>query len=232
MTPPLLPEPPAAADTSELFESADIVLDSSVVLNLYRMSRRTRGSWFELLEQLRPRLVMPHQVAVEVTRNAKAVRNHLPSAYTELRKQLDAVRTLPASRFGNSRHLHGERVAALKSIVEKHLDPLLQEFDHARAQDHAVLDAETDTVMDTIDRTYAGRVLPEPDAATIRRRVARFHQYRAPNQVPPGWRDAGGKSTPQLQAGDYLLWAEVMGHARAGKRRVIIVTDDARTTGG
>lgn len=228
VTPPLLPEPPAAADPAQLFATADIILDSSVVLNLYRMSRATREAWFGVLEQVQPRLVMPHQVALEVSRNAATVRNHLPTTYVELRKQLDAIRALPAARFGGSKHLHGERVQTLKSIIEKHLDAMLAEFDRAREQDHAVVDAERDTVMNRLDRLYAGQVLPEPDAVTIRRRVARFHEYRAPNQVPPGWKDAGGKSTPQLEAGDYLLWAEVMGHARSTKRRVIIVTDDAK----
>jgi hypothetical protein len=230
VTPPLLPEPPDAADAEALFATADIVLDSNVVLNLYRMSRGTRDAWLDVLWRLREQLVMPYQVAVEVTRNVSAVRSSLPNSYDALHRQVDGLRRAPAAHFTGSRHLHAERIATLKAMLDVHLDRALSELQEIRGDDEAVVDADRDSVMAALDELFADRVLPEPAAATIRRRVERFRDHRAPNEVPPGWKDArpGEKSTPLLAAGDYLLWAEVLDHARESHRRFIIVTDDAK----
>ncbi|GEL48894.1 hypothetical protein CHO01_40100 [Cellulomonas hominis] len=227
MTPPLLPDPPAAADAEDLFETADIVLDANVVLNLYRMSAATRDAWFEVLEGVRERLVMPHHVAVEITRNAERGRKELPDAYDSLRGKLDAVRQHPGATFTGARHLQAERIAKLKAIVEKHLEPMLTEIDAAREQDEAILAKDRDVVMSRLDRIFEGRVLDEPEPSSIRRRVARFDQYRGPNRVPPGWRDHG-KDVPQDAAGDYLIWAEMLERARRTGRRFIVVTDDLK----
>lgn len=230
MTPPLLPEPPDAADAEELFATASIVLDSSVVLNLYRMSRGTRDAWLDVLNRVREQLVMPYQVALEVTRNVASVRSSLPDSYDALRKQVDGLRKAPATHFTGSRHLHAERIAKLKAVLDENLDRALTELAQIRDADEAVVGAERDSVMRALDDLYAGRVLPEPAPATIRRRVERFRDHRAPNEVPPGWKDAlsGGKSTPLLAAGDYLLWAEILDHARKSHSRFIVVTDDAK----
>ena len=133
---------------------------------------------------------MPYQVALEVTRNVASVRSSLPDSYDALRKQVDGLRKAPADRFTGSRHLHAERIAKLKAVLDENLDRALTELAQIRDADEAVVDAERDSVMRALDDLYAGRVLPEPAPATVRRRVERFGDHRAPNEVPPGWRDA------------------------------------------
>ncbi|GEL48037.1 hypothetical protein CHO01_31530 [Cellulomonas hominis] len=227
MTRPLVPAPPAAADLDDVFASALIVLDSSVLLNLYRVGADTRESWLTVLSSVRERLVMPFQVATEVTRNAPAVRSSLADTYAALRKDLEAVKGLPSARFA-SRHLHADRLAGLRQVVDQHVEAMLTGLDAVQRGDHALVTADDDSVMAALEELYDGRILPAPDATTVRARVAEFVEHRGPNQIPPGWEDAKAKSTPMLQAGDYLLWAELLEHAAATRRAVVFVTDDSK----
>ncbi|WP_147794200.1 PIN-like domain-containing protein [Cellulomonas sp. Y8] len=228
MSDPLLPDPPAAADPSAVFDGADVVLDANVLLSLYRVSATTRDAWFEALDRLHDRLVMPHQVAIEFMRNSDSVRTSLAASYIDLINEIEKLPSRPAAIFGGGRHVHADRIADLRATVQPHVDALLVDLRAARDQDRALVDADNDVVMHKVRALYGRRVLRQPTSDVLRARVRDFMDYRLPNRIPPGWKDGATKSIPRNAAGDYLLWAEVLEHAAAVRRPVLMVTDDAK----
>ena len=52
-------------DFSKLWDGCLFILDTNILLNLYRYSPKTRGKFFEFLNRLSSRLWLPHQVAKE-----------------------------------------------------------------------------------------------------------------------------------------------------------------------
>jgi predicted nucleic acid-binding protein len=225
---PLLPDPPVAADPATVFAAADVVLDANVLLSLYRVSASTREAWFEALDRLHDRLVMPHQVAVEFMRNADSVRTSLAASYAELIDEVEKLPTRPGAIFGGGRHVHADRVAGLRATVQPHVEALLADLKVARDQDKALVDADDDVVMSKVRELYGRRVLRQPTSEVLRLRVSDFIDYRLPNKIPPGWKDGAAKPIPRNAAGDYLLWAEVLEHAAAVRRPILMVTDDTK----
>ena len=219
--------PPKAVDAASIFAEAEIVIDANVLLSLYRLSSKTRDSWYQVLDLVSDRVVMPHQVAVEFTRNADASRSEIAGSYDQLLQAARALEGLPKQLFTGSRHHQADRIGLLREQIQAHLAPLIESLIDSRDRDSAVVDAADDVVLAKVTALFASRVLPEPDPQTIRERVADFVAYRAPNRIPPGWRDVA-KPTPVRQAGDYLLWAEVLEHAASTNRPVLLVTDDGK----
>ncbi|MBB5474793.1 DUF4935 domain-containing protein [Cellulomonas hominis] len=222
---PLLPEPTPAADPADIFDTALIVLDTSVLLSLYRTTKATRDSWFEVLEKVRDRLVMPHQVAVEFERNAPRSRDELRGLYAEVESRISALSKAPGSVFTASK-LHSHRRDALKATIDKRVADLLADVQQDRAGDTALIEGDADPVLDAVTALFADRVLPAPAPDIMRSRVLDFVSYRRPSEIPPGWRD--DKPTPTAAAGDYLLWAEVLEHAASLRMPVLLVTEDVK----
>ena len=65
---------PTAAQFARLWEECLLVLDSSVLLNLYRFPTSASRELLAVLQTFENRLWIPHQVALEFQRNRLGVR--------------------------------------------------------------------------------------------------------------------------------------------------------------
>ena len=65
--------PPTPDDYERLWKEATIVLDTNVLLNLYRLPTSARDEFLTVLDLLKDRLWVPHQVALEFQRNRLTV---------------------------------------------------------------------------------------------------------------------------------------------------------------
>ncbi|MGW0554111.1 PIN-like domain-containing protein [Streptomyces sp. NPDC002926] len=85
---------PLKDDYERVFQSGMVVLDTNVLLNLYRSNARTRQDTLAVLTKLRDRLWVPHQVLTEFWRNRelKSVRHHHSTKAKETSAALDRVR--------------------------------------------------------------------------------------------------------------------------------------------
>lgn len=94
--------PPTSGEYERLWKEATIVLDTNVLLNLYRLPTSARDEFLNVLDLLQDRLWIPHQVALEFQRNRLTViaaeRKSTEDALTstqeivgELRKKVDAL---------------------------------------------------------------------------------------------------------------------------------------------
>ncbi|MGW7499712.1 PIN-like domain-containing protein [Streptomyces luteogriseus] len=60
---------PSVEDYQRLFSFGLVVVDTNVLLTLYRSNQRTREDLLTVLDRLRERLWVPHQVLAEFWRN-------------------------------------------------------------------------------------------------------------------------------------------------------------------
>ncbi|MDB9518697.1 PIN domain-containing protein [Roseofilum reptotaenium CS-1145] len=60
---------PSQKEFKEIWQSAIFILDTNVLLNLYRYSEETRKQFFSVLEKLSDQLWIPYQVALEFQDN-------------------------------------------------------------------------------------------------------------------------------------------------------------------
>ena len=205
-------------------KEAVVVIDTNVLLDLYRRTPAAQDSRFRALEVLGDRLVVPYQVGLEFHRRRGDVADELPAAFKTARAAVAAMETA-LGRFGNP-HFAETRDLVTQAAVEAAAG-LRKTLKEIEARDLTVTGVASDQVLPRIEVLLDGRVLKAPSAKKVRRRVARFFSYRVPNEVPPGYLDAD-KKTATAAAGDYLIWCEILAFAKKDGRPVLFVTNDGK----
>lgn len=212
-----------------------VVLDTNVLLTLYRSPDGTREELLGALEAIAPSLFMPAQVQREFWRNRDSVLREnaaLDEVANELRRMLrDAKKSL--TRLGQ-----GKIGAARAEDLIDRLEATLEEVIKAASSHQPLFNwrtalsaSEQDSVLTQLSRLYDGRVGPEYGlaefAAAIAEAASRFKR-----RIPPGYEDAHKSEHQEEGSGDYLLWRQTIEQARRSGRDVLIVTQDAKRTGG
>lgn len=91
------------------------VLDTNVLLDLYRYSNRTREELVKVLRGVEERLWLPHQVADEYMTCRLDVIHQKRKAYEDLRKSLDEVQARVEKQM---EELHRDRVVEAEDLLE------------------------------------------------------------------------------------------------------------------
>lgn len=229
---------PLAEDYERLFQSGMVVLDTNVLLNLYRSNERTRRDTLAVLDKLRDRLWVPHQVLTEFWRNreSKSVRHHHSTKAKETSTALDRARRSAQDAVDrwvkDVRLKEGEEVTerideGLKALGEA-LDRLRETIDGQSQRDALAGTAEThtDPVLTELEPLLDGRV-GEPLGAADHDKAVQEAQERATQETPPGYEDFKNKP-PEQAAGDYLLWVQLLREAKDRACDVLLVTGDVK----
>lgn len=248
----LAPEDPAGPGNRTFFESATVVVDTNVLLDLYRVSSATRNEILYVLKRIRDRLWIPYQVALEYSRNRReavidrnkqfstiknVLRNSENSSIDNLQTALDkflkfrernrSSRVWDPAEYGVDKAGINERIRGIWSAALAELKDLETEIDLS------VEDLAADPILSQLDELLSGRVGPAPTTKSLQMHVECALNFRFPNEIPPGFEDVDEKDTPVRQAGDYLLWRQLIDHlnsqATRQSRRVLLVTGDSKS---
>ncbi|MGC4863759.1 PIN-like domain-containing protein [Micromonospora sp. DT41] len=206
-----------------------VVLDSNVLLELYRFAAPARTELFEVLEQIGERLWVPHQVRLEFHRNRLSVMSSQEESYQEVLKTIDEVRLSQSTVISKIREL-AKRVLLPKEardellqLVSRGLDDAERVMTELRSAHGSPGGFAEDPILERLQRLFAGRVGESLDAgelAAVREEALR----RVEAQEPPGYRD-GSKDDP---TGDYLVWYQTLKEAAMRKLPLLLVTRDAK----
>lgn len=229
---------PVREDYEHLFTRGLVVLDTNVLLNLYRSNNRTRKDTFSVLEKLRDRIWIPHQVLTEFWRNRDlpSVRGHHRTKARETCAALDkAHRSMSDAldRWLRDVHLYNdtnarEHLNRDKRTMEDVMTSL-KSFIQSQAEQDALKDAsatQSDPVLTELERLLDGRV-GEPFSDSELTAALREAEARADKNIPPGYEDFKDKPIEKA-AGDYFLWAQTLAEAKRRSSDVLLVTGDVK----
>lgn len=232
-----------------MFEAGIVVLDANVLLALYEVGSTARDEVFSALEVVANRLWIPHQAALEFSRNRKRVVVDRLSRFRSVRKTVksaaaDAIDVLESAvdeviklrdRNRTSRPWNladaGLDRESLEDRLTDVMNPALTEIDALEAEHDiqpAALD-QADSVFGRIDDLLAGRIGHPFSTSKIRSIVEDAVDFRYPNEIPPGYRDSG-KPRPVDAAGDYILWRQVLDYAVTAREGagILLVTSEVK----
>lgn len=203
------------------FDEAIIVLDTNVLLDLYRYSRRASTQFLELLATVESKLWMPHHVGWEFLRARPEVRSKLTGEHS-VRIKLLASLEKDLGQQGQRNHVSGkpEEARFLKALTryQRHLHKEREELRLASK-------SSTDPILSHIQSVYADKVQPRPRDSWYEEHeksgVARYKE-----KTPPGFKDAN-KDTNRY--GDYFVWAQCMEYASDKQKPLVLVTGDLKS---
>ncbi|MFJ4911947.1 PIN-like domain-containing protein [Streptomyces sp. NPDC088726] len=248
-----LEPPPSAEDATRepFFTNGLVVLDTNILLSLYEYTESAREEVFTALDSVSRRLWMPHQVGLEFVRGRRRTLESRKVALTDAAKDVNqhlmqAVKSVLAARNVVTKQLAkygavpnaGENLETLindstvKALLQEYIAALKDQLNALKSQHGlpADLTEANDPILLRVAHMYGDRIGTQPDDAVLRARIEEAVGFRFPNEIPPGYGDLG-KGTPVKAAGDFLLWEEVIEHAKslpADCRRILLVSNDTK----
>lgn len=221
---------PLAEARANAFRHGLIVLDTSALLDLYRLSPAARLEFLSVLSAVRQRIFVPHQVASEFhNRRVDAVAERTHEFESQLEQLDDLLRRTHGVVNQVARRAHGQADKA--SDVDETVRMAFNEATHfvRRVANEYDLDPDglvcdpPDKIVVDLERILMGRVGGAPSDGTLIQDREEA-QRRLELKLPPGFRD---KHKGDSAKNDYLWWAEVVRFARATQpSAVIIVSND------
>lgn len=216
---------PAKEWFDSLWQSATIVLDASVLLQLYRYSDATRKAHLAALRELRARLWIPYQVGLEFQRNRLKVIDEQSTIYANLRETVNSLFATLDKKLNEVRdeHLSFEKGKFIDQIQEAK-GRLIAELDRQSKNHPSLVDKDgNDPIRSALDEILEGRV-GKPFSAEELTKATLQAEGRTKERVPPGFADQ--HKPPGYQFGDVILWLQTIAFARESKKPIIFVTND------
>jgi len=216
------------ADYASLLTSGLVILDTNVLLNLYRYHERTRSELVGVLAQLGDRLWIPHHVMGEFWRRRSTLLQD-PKEVEQVVSDLDRYRDTYTDRVRSwvtRVGLPRGHAAELLDTVDTTFGVVTQtvrEF----GTDDSLKDADDttrDPVISRLSHILEGRI-GHPLETNLKRAKIEEARHRFKDSIPPGYKDAGKGDN---FAGDYLIWVEILREATNRSLDVLFVTGDVK----
>ncbi len=238
---------PTEQEFDDLWQNCLFVLDTNVLLNLYRYSPEASNKFLTILDKISDRLWIPHQVALEYQEN------RLGEIATQMNKHADALNTL--------RHISGDLSEFRKTLVDlgmlnktpsdfalvglsgnaladfeylfkkfKDVSPGLEKEIEQKQGQHPDLSRQ-DNIRDVLTTYLAEKVGP-PYSQKRLLEIYELGEKRYKSKIPPGWRDNKngekryGNLSIKEKFGDLILWYQTIDKAKEAQKSIIFITDD------
>lgn len=233
---------PSEVEFKTLWSEGLIVLDTNVLLDLYRLPASARDELLSVLELLKDRLWIPYQVALEFQRRRLTViaseRKASEEALSDANDLFEEVRKRVVSLQIDKRGLNIESQPLLDELKAAN-DKLISAIN---AVHQAQLDiAVSDPVRDKLDSLLADKVGPPPSEQAELDRLTEDGDNRYLNKIPPGFGDLDKEKNPNEAAfyhdglryerkfGDLIIWRQLLQYAEAnGIAAILLVTADRK----
>ncbi|BAT49689.1 uncharacterized protein BTUAT1_25550 [Bacillus altitudinis] len=222
---------------TDIWTNSVIVLDTNILLNLYRYSKETSEKLLALLEKSKDRLWIPHQIALEFHLNRTNVILDQQTSYEKiesiLRKKSTEIDSSLKKELGSYRKKHV--TLSIDSIIEQiksSIDRLASEISKEQ-EDHPIL-LKNDHIKQKITTLFENKV-GKPYKKKELEEIAKEADKRYSLEIPPGYKDAAKKGAKFHNGemilekyGDYILWRQIIDYAIEKPNNIIFITDDEK----
>lgn len=224
---------PTLEDWQNVLSHGMVVVDTNVLLNLYRYNQEARTSLLDTLEKFGARLWVPNQVMVEFWRNRESAledpEKQLQQSIAALRSGLEKA-TSDFRGWVNRVSLDRASAANLESILENAFDEVIGSME--RVVDSSGLEMEGDTSKDKVLSVLASLLkgkVGSPLEASVYAKCVSDGKRRLDDQIPPGYKDKKKEVRgDDSEVGDYLVWFQLMQEAKHRAKNVLLVTGDVK----
>lgn len=202
----------------DLFKDAIIVLDTNILLDLYRVSPKTSEELLEIIKTLDERIWIPYQVALEYHRDLFTVVEGQIKKYNEAATAIESIRKTFLEKRSHpflSDDLH-KRATAI-------FEELLQFFDSQEKElENVIL---VDSVKDKLCKLLDAKIGNSFNVEELAK-IFQEGEERYKNQTPPGYMDKNKPGNEKY--GDLVVWKEIIRKSKKDSKPVLFVTDDTK----
>jgi len=209
-----------------VWKNCIFVLDTSVLLRIYEFSEDTRNGYIELLSGIQDRVWLPYQVALEFNiRKPHVIANQ--RAKCEKLEKISSDEKIEINNKFERILLENQFITDSDNIqieLENNFDKFIDNIQKCKEYYSDLLD--DDKIGKQIDEIFSGKI-GEDFSKDDESKVIKEGDYRNKYEIPPGYMDKN-KSRPGKKYGDIKVWCQILNHAEATKKPVILITDDKK----
>jgi hypothetical protein len=217
---------PTDEEFKTLWEDSTIVLDANVLLNAYRYSDTTRRQLLQLLKRLRKRLWIPHQAALEFHRSRLEVMFERRNAFAAIRETIEGSQKTLAEKLSSLyRDTAMDPGVLMGGLEEAHKALLGALSEHEKEAVEPTSSPDEDPIWRSVLELFSGRTGDPYDEAAYDA-VCKVAQQRFAAGRPPGYADQAKGGTDQF--GDFIIWQQMLDHAKQSGKPMLLVTDDRK----
>ena len=220
---------PTDEQIKNIWTNGIIVLDTNMLINLYRYTEKTRNDLFGVLEHYKDRIWIPYQVALEYHRNRISVINKLEVAYNQIVSRIEAEN----NKFINSLKLDDFKrhpcidIDSIKKTLLNGVDNIIGNL-RQQGDDYPNYINE-DEILEKVTNLFANNVgddFSEDELTKIYKEGKVRYQF----QIPPGYKDYDEKknSGDRRLYGDLIVWNQIIVEASSSCKDIVFVTDDLK----
>ena len=222
-----------------IWQNCLFVLDTSVLLNLYRYPEEARNEWFEILGAIRDRLWIPHQVGLEFQENRLSVIAEQVQLYDEVKTTIeeseDKLKKDLEKMQLQKRHSRIDPNEWLEEVDRVFKSFIVRIDDLKKGQPDVYNDDELRTRIDQIIEGKVGKPFKnQEELDEIYQEGKRRFEYKC----PPGYldQDKGGDVynhgglVYKREYGDLILWKQIIRKIIEDEsyKNLIFVTQDVK----
>ncbi|MDF6042116.1 PIN-like domain-containing protein [Streptomyces sp. JH14] len=224
---------PTVEDWKTVLRSGLVVVDTNVLLNLYRYNQDARASLLAALQNLGSCLWVPHQVMSEFWSGREGAiddpRKQLEDSEIALKKGLQSSLE-GLRRWANRVSLDRSQVMQLETKLTTACDEVLAKMVGVVdiGEQEMAKDTSKDKVVASLATLLDGKIGAALEAKILAEAVAEGKR-RVHEKIPPGYMDKS-KTTrgDDSEAGDYLVWLQLILEAKKRGTDVLLVTGDIK----
>ena len=210
---------PSEKEFTDMWENALFVLDTSVLLDLYRYSDETVKTLLSVIESLKDRIWIPYHVSKEYHQNLTSIISSQVKKYqdtiktlTDFKSQIEEKRNHPFL----SSELH-EEINVFCNKFETELDNK-KELVTSLILDNPIKEKLAQLLKDNI-----GDPIPENELKELYKEGSERYKKK----IPPGYMDSTSKPGNE-KFGDFIIWKEILKKNSEIESPLILVTGDRK----
>lgn len=215
---------PTEKEFKGLWDSCLFVVDTNVLLNLYRYTESTRTELINILEKIKDNLWMPYQVGLEFHENRIKVILDQTAAYDQLIQEIEQFETEFKKKINTKYSKHSTIDSKeFTDEISKAVNNLKKKIEDKKNSHPDLIN--NDDLLDTINKFYEDKI-GEPYDKVRLEELYKEAEVRFKDKIPPGFLD--DKKDGNKKYSDYIIWSQLIDKAIETKKPIIFITEDLK----
>ncbi|WP_433750338.1 PIN domain-containing protein [Paenibacillus amylolyticus] len=223
---------PTEREFEELWTECTFVFDANMLINLYRFPKDSREAMLKIMENVKERIWIPHQVALEYHKHLHEEIYNQKKAYTKFKEQCNESVSKLIDELAGLRHSNLES-EGIEGILNQCLIDIEEELSKQHESQPDLLEIQNKVTH------LIGNNVGVPFTPDRLKELYEIGSVRYQAKIPPGYKDLKEKEgettlhngvTYKDEYGDLVYWQQILDKARDEDsiKSVILVTDDSK----
>lgn len=228
----------SGAELSKLWSESLIVLDTNVLLDLYRVKSGTRDEILKLLEELSDRIWVPFQVVLEFHANRLSVIDEQHKLFSRIEKSAsEGVENLFKSldEYNVEKRHASIDIESFKESVKNSLTNFESEMKKLEME-HLSVNSPVDPILEKLEGLLNGRVGPAPGSQEYIDKLEKEFKDGFSKKIIPGYKDSSKEGISKYKNlvmsrkyGDAYVWNQTKVYLSNSEfKSLIFVTNDTK----